>query len=172
MSNDSRYDDILRRIQQRNLRRKPDTSLPLRQVLDNVNAFGFLEDVQARRYPQIVCFGPKAVQGATWAGVVIWYKSRGYYSYRTLTLLGIWAASASETITLQLGTKILEFTGHYYNAESYHKHLPKRFDIYYQDDGSPPSANFLYTTFYDPVQRLAIRQALQTALKQWADEQV
>lgn len=201
MSNDSRYDDILRRIAQN----QADTPRRLPLVLDALNAYGFLEELQARRFSQILCYGPRivaskglkphvhanedetlppfqensglkpTVQTGTpydeWAGVVVWYKPKGYYGYDTLTLLGIWAVRDREGVTLGIGTKSLAFSGPYYNPESYHRHIQKRFDIYYQDDGSPPLDPWRYSTPYDPTRRLAIRQELQAELARWAAEQ-
>jgi hypothetical protein len=178
MSNrDHRYDDILRRIAQR--QHDEQRAPPLHQlarVLDDVNAFGQLEELQQQQFHTIQCFGPKSINSGlkptapseVWEGVVVWCKQRGYYSYRTLTLLGIWAIMAGEAVTLALGTKQLAFTGHYYNAESYFRHIKSRFDIYYEDDGSPPDeSRRLYSVQYDSAQRLAIRQALSETLARW-----
>jgi hypothetical protein len=177
---DRRYLEILRKLeqQQRQAERAPVQSR-LTQVLDDVNAFGFLEDVQSKPPRGSLCFGPKVVNSGLkptavneasdeWAGVVIWCKPRGYYGYRVLTLVGLWTYTVADTVYLTLGTKELPFTGPYYNAESYFRNLQTNFHIYHQDDGSPPAdSGQRYTVAYDPAQRLAIRQAIQTELANW-----
>jgi len=169
-TSDSRYDDILRRIAQR---QREEANAPqqedLAAILDSVNAWGFLEDLKKSPLKQINCYGPKSFRGyipASWVGVVIWCKPKGYYHYETLTLLGIWAHGEAQ---VTLGTKALPFAAPIFNPESYYRHLKKRFDVYYQGDGSPPPENsWLYTVHYDASRRLAIRAEIQAQLARWA----
>jgi len=166
-SNHSRYDHILRRIEQR---RREQAVAPkqddLASVLDAVNAWGFLEELRERRLRKINLYGPKICRGYTpapWAGVVVWYKRKGYYHYQTLTLLGIWAFyGEGESILLTVGAKALEFAESVFNPESYYHHIKRRFDLYYHDDGSPPpeSGRRCTITYREP-ERLAVREAIQ-----------
>lgn len=167
--NDRRYEQITRSFAQRRAEEaRAPTQNALSAALDGLNAFGFLEDLQAIRDPRRLCYGPKAVTGANWAGVVIWRRPRGYYAYRTLTLLGIWATLDGARIGLRAGEKTLTFNGPYFNVESYNMHIQTRFDLHYDGDASPPpEEGCLYTAPYDPTRRLAIRRAIQTALDEW-----
>jgi hypothetical protein len=138
-------------------------------VLDGLNAYGFLDDVQARHDEKVLRYGPKIVTGESWVGVVIWQRPRGYHGYRTLTLLGIWAYVESVQVMITLGAKTLSFSNPYYNAEAYHKHIQTRFDLYYEGDASPPpESDRLYTVVYDSDQRLNIRREIEAQLVQWA----
>jgi hypothetical protein len=107
---------------------------------------------------------------ASWVGIVIWSKPKGYYHYETLTLLGIWAVEIEELPKITIGTKVLPFHAPIFNPESYYHHIKRRFDLYYQDDGSPPPENArLYTVNYVSESRLAIRAAIQRELGRWDD---
>jgi hypothetical protein len=142
----------------------------LGQALDAVNAWGFLEDLVLRDPKAINCFGPGVFRGllpVSWVGVCLWYRQRGYYHYRTLHLLGIWAVQAAE-IRLLVGTKALAYSQPVFNAEAYFFRIQREFRTFYADDGSPPpEADCLYTSSYDPALRLATRQAIETALAGW-----
>lgn len=169
---DSRYDDILRRIAQR---QQQEQRAPLQDqlstALNALNAYGVLDELPTRRL-RVLCYGPQPFAGADWAGVLRWYRPRGYYGYQTLTLLGIWATLDNDAVQIILGTKPLTFKGPYYNAESFNKHIKKRFDIYHEGSASPPSASgSRLTLVYDPTQRLAQRAALETGLAAWVETQ-
>jgi hypothetical protein len=174
MSDDSRYDEILRRIEQK---KREQANAPkqddLAAILDGVNAWGFLEDIKKAKLEQITCYGPKSFRGHTsapWVGVVLWYKPRGYFHYETLTLLGLWAYEDSGERFLTLGMKALKFTAPIFNAESYYHHIKRRFDLYYPGDASPPSDGIqLYSVQYDPSKRLEIRAAIQQELTRWLE---
>jgi|FLYN01.1.fsa_nt_gi hypothetical protein len=172
--NDSRYDDILRRIAQR---KREEANAPkqddLAAILDGVNAWGFLEDLKQSGLKQINCYGPKSLRGyipISWVGVVVWCKPKGYYHYETLTLLGIWAYEEAGTPHITLGAKALKFSAPIFNPESYYHHLKRRFDLYYTGDGAPPQdSSRLYTIKYEPSERLEIRAAIQRELARWAE---
>jgi hypothetical protein len=170
---DSRYDDILRRLQQRQ-REQADAPKQdgLAAILDGVNAWGFLEAIKQAKLAQINCYGPKTFRGYTpapWVGVVVWCKPRGYYHYQTLTLLGLWAYETSGEPHLTLGMKSLQFSAPIFNPESYHHYIKRRFDLHYDGDASPPPASAgQYTVQYEPSRRLEIRGAIERELAQWA----
>jgi hypothetical protein len=88
MSRNRRYDDILAKIAQR--KQTDERAQKLVTPLDAVNATGFLEDIQAKRFREILCHGPKVCHGEGWMGSVLWFRQQGYYGYKTLYLLGIW----------------------------------------------------------------------------------
>ncbi len=170
---DSRYDAILRRIEQR---KREEANAPqqdsLATLLDHVNAWGFLEDLKKSRPKQFNCYGPKSFRGyipASWVGGLVWCKPKGYYHYETLTLLGIWAYEVEDVAHITLGAKMLPFNAPVFNPESYYHHIKRRFDLYYEDDGSPPPDSArLYTANYDSSKRLEIREAIQNEVARWA----
>jgi hypothetical protein len=172
-SKDSRYDDILRRLQQRQ-REQADAPKQddLAAILDGVNAWGFLDEVKQAKLGQMSCYGPKIFRGYTpilWVGVVVWCKPRGYYHYQMLTLLGLWAYERSGVPSLMLGMKTLEYSAPIFTPESYHYHIKRRFDLHYKGDASPPPESAgQYTVQYDASRRLEIRRAIERELAQWA----
>lgn len=170
--NDDRYEEIMRRLHKR---QQEAASGPhqdvLIAVLDELNAFGFLEDYHWRHRPGIVCFGPKSFRGLgppIWVGAALWYKSSNYYEHQTLGLLGIWAISGAP-VTVALGLKQLQFSAPYYNPEAVYHSLKRGFETYYTGDASPPPESaWRYHTAYDPARRLGIRRELEAALETWA----
>lgn len=174
MTGDSRYDDILRRIRQR---QQDEAHAPQQQalgsVLDDLNALGCLEDLQRRHHRQVVCYGPGTFRGfapQVWVGAVLWYRRRGYYDYHTLRLLGIWALSGDPALVI-LGGKTLTFSAPAFNPESYHFHIRRGFDVYYRGDASPPPEHDQrLAVAYDPARRLDIRRQLEAALAEWEAE--
>lgn len=170
---DRRYEDIVRRIEARRRAAEVAPQLAaLTAALDAVNALGFLEDIQRARLQQIRVYGPRSFTGqqpAPWAGVAAWYKRRGYYDYRTLYLLGVWATpDEGGAVRLSLGVKALAFSAPAFNPESYHYQLRRHFNVYYAGEASPPPDEALrWSAVYDPAQRLALRDALQAALAAW-----
>jgi hypothetical protein len=176
---EDRYAEILSRIEGR---RKQEVNAPtqasLANILNGLNALGFLDDTRKKGVRPISIYGPKAVRGQfqveqelkrQWAGAVAWYKPRGYHHYRVLNLLGIWAIEMQAGIQIVVGTKALEFDSPIFNPESYYRHIKSRFDLHYRGDGSPPPAEaHIYVVLHDPGERLAIREALQEILKTWA----
>jgi hypothetical protein len=145
--------------------------MELQRVLDDLNAFGFLDDARRKVTDEILCFGPKDVYGSSWSGVVIWFRPTGYHGYKALTLLGIWACADMDTVPVIMGTRVLAFSAPFYNPEAYFHHIRHSFDLYYSDDASPPTEpDRLYGTAYIPSRRLEIRGEIETVLTQyWPD---
>lgn len=140
----------------------------LAAVLDGLNAFGVLETVQKRPPPGLLCFGPQAVRGESWVGVVIWYRPPGYYHYQTIDLLGIWVEGGPDAMTISVGTRSLQFLAPFYNAESYFQHIRTTFETYYGSDVPPPEeAHRLLTALYDPARRIVLRREVEDAVARW-----
>jgi hypothetical protein len=171
-----RYRDIKRQLQEnapQPAAAKHDDELG--RVLDELNAWGFLEAQQQRRHEKVSCFGPGHFRGylpITWAGVGVWYKQRGYYYYDRIQLVGIWALrSLPEQIEVVLGVRDLIYAMPFFNPESYYRRIQQEFRTFYKDSGAPPSAaQQRYSTNYDPTRRLEIRRALEDELIIWATE--
>lgn len=146
----------------------------LGHVLDDLNAWGFLEEQQQSSPRAISCFGPGVFRGylpVAWVGVVVWHKPRGYYFYDTLGLIGIWSLRADDGIDVVVGRRNLTYNLPFFNAESYYRLIQKEFRTFYKDSGSPPSeAGRTYTMRYDPAQRLDIRREIEAELQRWATE--
>ena len=140
----------------------------LQRVLDDLNAFGFLDDARRKAPDEMLCFGPKDVYGSSWSGVVVWFRPTGYHGYKTLTLLGIWACAQMDAVSIIMGTRTLAFTASFYNPEAYFHNIRRGFDLYYGDDASPPAeSDRLYTTSYDQSRRLDIRGEIESILDQY-----
>jgi hypothetical protein len=177
-----RYEEILRRIAARK-HHPADASahFELSTILDGLNALGFLDDLRRKRLPGISYYGPSTYRGTLsspvsnkprrWVGAIAWHKPRGYHHYRMLTLLGIWAVEAPEGTQIIVATKSVEFDAPVFNPESYYRNIKRDFHLYYPDDGRPPESGWLYTTTYNPADRLATRAALQSVLRAWAEAQ-
>lgn len=146
----------------------------LARILDEVNAWGFLEDVRDADPKGVNCFGPKDFRGfspSAWVSVVLWAKARNYYSYRQLYLLGVWVCRIDETPQIIVGQKTLAYKLRFFDAEAYQFMIKKRFDLHYNGDASPPAeGERFYTTLYAAEQRIAIRQEIQRVLKLWMGE--
>lgn len=172
--NDDRYNEILRRIQQRQQQAAggPHQDV-LSGVMDSLNALGFLEDYHWRHRQGIVCFGPKSFRGLgppIWVCAALWFKSSNYYEHETLGLLGIWAISG-EPVTVAVGVKTLPFQAPYYSPEAVYHSLKRGFETYYAGDATPPpEADWRYHAAYDPARRLMIRRELEAVLEAWAYE--
>ncbi len=172
MTNDDRYDEIMRRIARRQAEAAGGPHYEtLSAALDDLNAIGFLEDHHWRHHAGIVCFGPQAVRGLgppVWVGAALWYKSSNYYDHLTLHLLGVWALSG-EPITIAVGVKVLEYNAPVYVPEAVYHHLKRGFDRYYTGDASPPPPDaWRYSTAYDRTRRLAQRRELGAVLDDWS----
>ena len=142
-------------------------------MLDDLNAWGFLEEQVQAHHTSITCYGPRIVRGflpVTWAGVVLWYKRRGYYFYDRLFLLGLWAQrEVSEEVQVVLGLRELNYDLPFFNPESYYRRLQEDFQIYYKDNGAPPPLDqSLYHACYVPERRLDIRREIEDELIVWA----
>ncbi len=145
-----------------------DTQKALAVTLDGLNAFGALEELRRSKFSPRLCHGPAARDGLTplvWVGAVIWHRPAGYLGYKTLTLIGIWARAAAEggAHQIMIGTKRLAFAAPFYDAEAYFKLIPKAFDLYYDDSGSPPDAPALIFN-YAVKERLEAREQVAAAL--------
>lgn len=175
----SRYRDLKQKISRHTRRPAPPQASgedTLGSVLDEVNAWGFLEVWAHEELRQINCFGPGVFRGflpTPWAGVLLWYKRRGYYHYGTLHLVGVWAcqdADDENVVDIVVGTKAIPYGIPYFNPEAYYRRLQTSFQTYYKDNGGPPPAERrLYSARYDPASRLAIRQAVEDTLADWAE---
>jgi hypothetical protein len=175
----SRYRDLKQKIS-RSTQRPQVPFMPendtLGAALDDINAWGFIETWAQEELRQINCFGPGVYRGflpTPWAGVVLWYKRRGYYHYGIIHLLGVWACQAADDETaldIVAGTKAIPYGIPLFNPEVYYRRLQTGFQTFYKDNGSPPSpASRLYSVRYDPARRLEIRQALEDTLADWAE---
>ncbi len=151
-------------LQQVRLLRAEPARTQLAAILDGLDAWRAVETVLAG-LPRLLSWGPKAVSGiqpVPWVGVVIWARAPGYDGYRVLTVRGVWA-QASEAARVMVGVKRLHYRAPFYEAEAYHKLIRKNFDLYYGDDGSPPSQPAL-DVIYDEAERLALRAQVKEAL--------
>ncbi len=171
-----RYRDLKQQIRPHSASPSADLKDDLGRALDDVNAWGFLEDQQQASHRLISCFGPGVFRGylpAAWAGVGIWYKQKGYYFYDTLGLLGIWALRAEgDSVDIIIGVRALTYTLPFFNPESYYRRIQTEFRTYYKDSGAPPAADQCrYRVRYDPTRRLEIRRDIEEALRAWASEQ-
>ena len=153
---------ILRQIAQ--LRAQP-AQEALARILDSLDAWGAAE-VALKLLPRLTTWGPKAVSGTSpmaWVGVVVWQRAAGYTGYKLLTVRGIWAQQEGTDARIIVGQKVLPFTPPFYEAEAYHKLIRKGFDIYYSDNGSPPTTRW-YNALYTEAQRLEMREAVRAAM--------
>ena len=177
MSWHRRRRDITRLVKQR---KKAMTWEPVRQeqtalsrVLDALNAFGLLDEIQRHPPASLLCFGPRDVSGGhdpAWYGSVVWFRRVNYHSYETLLLLGIWAAGNPASPQIIAGTRILTYNGQPYNPEAYFHHLQHDFQAYYGSSPSPaaPAAR-IYERVYSPSARLEMRRELEQAIIQWRE---
>ncbi|NDJ61784.1 MAG: hypothetical protein GYB67_11705 [Chloroflexi bacterium] len=144
----------------------------LARILDDLNAVGALEVVRDTRFSPRLCHGPRGIDGLTpvpWVAAVIWHRPAGYFGYKTLTLLGVWAYHAADGAeappVLSVGAKQLSYSAPFFDPEAYHKLIRRGYDVYYRDDGAPPAeAKRCAVLTYTPDERLALREALAAAL--------
>lgn len=140
----------------------------LARILDGVNALDALDALRRQRFSPNLSWGAKAFSGTmpgAWVGALIWHRPAGYFGYKTLTVIGVWALAGEGGTILTVGTKLLPFTAPFYEAEAYHKLIRDGFDLYYSDRGAPPDeSRRVFTTPYDPAQRLTLRDALPSYL--------
>lgn len=175
----TRYRDLKKKITRHTQRPQPPLTPDddtLGYVLDELNAWGFLDVWAHEELRQINCFGPGVFRGflpAPWAGVALWYKRRGYYHYSMLYLVGIWACRCTDdeqAVDVVVGTKAIPYGIPYFNPEAYYRHLQTEFQLYYKDNGGPPPEDRrVYVTRYAPERRLEIRQMIEDALADWAE---
>jgi hypothetical protein len=152
-------DDLLNEImQRRKANQLAQQTDPLARVLDDLNAMDALDGLRRRA---TLCYGPKAIKTALPSmGVVIWQRPSGYYGYKTISLIGVWASLRGEgeaqRVILAVGRKMLKFSAPFYDADAYHKLIRDNYDLYYQDDNKPPPQP-AYSVAYDAEQRLELR---------------
>ncbi len=152
--NDALLNEIIQRRRANQIASQTD---PLARIFDELNVMDTLEMLRKRAS---FTYGPKIINSALPSkGVVLWRRAPGYYGYKTLTLLGVWAYLRDETPILVVGTKPLAFSAPFYDADAYHKLIKGNYDLYYRDDNRPP-AQPAFTTPYDPEQRLELRETL------------
>ena len=152
-------DDLLNEIIQRRRAREVEAQRdPLARILDDLNA---MDALGALRKRATLCYGPKAIKSAAppSMGVVIWQRPAGYYGYKTLTLIGVWAYWRDETALIAVGKKLLPFSAPFYDADAYHKLIRDHYDLYYHDDSTPP-AKPAFSVRYDAEQRLDLRATI------------
>lgn len=164
--NDARYRDILQKIA---AARETPPPVGLDTVLDALNVLDSLENIVRRKPHTFFLHGPRVYQGSNWQGVLVWYRRKGWQSYKKLIILGVWAIQRQAGLQLIVGTKTLEYSAAIYTAEAYHTLMKRDFRTYYGDDGSSPEGvAILYEVTYHPTLRLSLRQALEQVLKEAA----
>lgn len=141
----------------------------LATTLDGLNALDALAQLREKHFSPLLCHGAIARDGLTpqtWVGVMIWHRPSGYLGYKTLTVIGVWAMLDQEgKHQIIVGKKYLPFASPFYDAEAYFKLIRRGFDLYYNDDGSPPPPSGRITEFrYEPAKRLELRETLAQAL--------
>ncbi|MBZ0300567.1 MAG: hypothetical protein K8J31_12535 [Anaerolineae bacterium] len=172
-----RYRDLKQQIQRpAPLSSQAERRDDLGQALDEVNAWGLLEEQQQAHHRLMTCFGPAIFRGylpVAWAGVAIWHKPRGYYFYDTLGLLGIWALRTGERgVEMVVGTRVLTYMLPFFNPESYYRRIQTEFRTFYKESASPPpDEQRRYTACYDPARRLDLRREIEDEVSRWAAEQ-
>lgn len=171
-----RYENILKNISNRRPfgSAKPDEE-PRRlhdRALDLINAFDALAKLPQGEFKHILCYGPKAVRGQAWSGVVIWYHSKGYHGYQTLFLLGVWAHYRKGELRLSIGIRQLSYRAPVYDPGVYRVAIQNNFRIYYDDDGHPPGEEdrLLFRARFSMKKRLTLRQTLVETLQKWREE--
>lgn len=130
-------------------------------ILAGLNIMQVLEDNANKYLKSLLHYGPASFVGKDWASVLVWYRRRGYRNYEDLTLFGVWAYKADDTIQLAIASKPLKYSASVYNAESYNSVIKQSFKAYYGDDASLPDAsNITFETEFDITRRLALRREL------------
>ena len=165
--NKKRHPDILRLLAQRKQAQPTESERKaiLPSVLDGLNTFSFCEKAHRRAPDTMLCFGPKSLEGDGWVSVVIWYRPKGFYSYKTLTLYGVWAVADADETRIIIGQRILDYTQLPYHAEAYRYRMQNEFTTYYGDNATPPDdSNRFYETLYTPETRLSIRQDIESVV--------
>lgn len=156
------HPDILRLLKQQ----ETATSHRSADVLNAINAFDTLGELERRPPARLQVFGPKAVGSA----VVVWYKRTSYHSYKTLNLFGLWAIEreddAKGSVTLCAGTRTLTYCAPFYSAESYFSRIRQDFTRYYGEDVPPPETP-IWQTAYIRERRLDIRQEISALVQKW-----
>lgn len=161
---------MTRRYPPRPAPQKPDN--PQARVLSGLNAFEALETVADRGLAQFLWHGPGSFVGAGWAGVLVWFRERGFHTYRTLHLFGVWALvivdDDTTPIDLVIGRRTLSYQAAIYNPESYFALIQHSFQTHYADRGTPPNlvdgGQIAWRARYQADQRLALRTEIHKQL--------
>jgi len=136
----------------------------LARILDGLNVLDALDLLRSKRFSPNLSWGAKAFSGlqpTPWVAGLIWHRPAGYFGYKTLTVIGVWAVAQDSGTQIIVGSKLLPFTAPFYEAEAYHKLIRDGFDLYYTDRGTPPDENRrVFTVTYDPAQRLELRDQI------------
>lgn len=141
-------------------------------MLSGLNTFEALETVADRGLSSFLWHGPRAFVGTGWAGVLVWFRERGFHTYRTLHLFGVWAlAIPDEDATptdLVIGRRTLSYQAAIYNPESYFALIQRGFQTHYADRGNPPDlaneGQIAWRMRYQAAQRLALRTEIHKQL--------
>ena len=169
--NEDRYEDILKRIAERQpfgkKRREALPQSPHERALDRINAYDCLAELTRQVYDHWLCYGPKSLRGSAWAGVVVWAHRKGYHGYQTLTLHGVWAHYADDDILISIGSRELPYGAPVYDAGVFRVAVQNNFRIYYDDSGGPPDEGdrLHYRRAFDEEDRLRLRQTLREIVK-------
>lgn len=179
-SSEDRYQEIMRRMAERRAEQELAPArakqTDLGHVLDGLDAVGKLEKLTIAGALMPRLNGPRTFTGFkphTWVGVIGWRRGPGYYGYRVLQLIGVWAIQdAPGPPLVVVGTKRLRYNAPTYEAEAYHKLLRKTFEPYYDGDASPPpETSRLYVARYGSERRLELRDAVRDTLAGWTASQ-
>jgi hypothetical protein len=141
---------------------------PQARILAGLDVMRVLEENAPNYLQDVLHYGPSSFAGNGWAAALIWYRNKGYYTYRELTLFGVWAVADADTTKILLGTKPLQYNAPVYNPSAYFNLIQRGFKTYYGDDGRPPSATSItFETVFDPTARLKLRQTLADEIIEW-----
>ena len=165
--NKKRHPDILRLLAQRKQTQttEPERKTMLLGVLDGLNTLIICEKTRRRAPDSVLCFGPKSLEGDGWVAAVIWYRPKGLYSYKTLTVYGVWAVADVDKTRIIIGQRVLVYNGLPYHVEAYRYRMQNEFTTYYGDDASPPDdSNRTYEVIYTPKTRLNIREDIESVV--------
>ncbi len=175
-SRDQRYEEIMRRIAQlradKAVAPKREAQNTLSQILTDLDAWGKLVKLRQMKVLNTPLHGPKVVSGlmpSPWVGVIAWRRGAGYYGYKILQIVGVWAQGDADDATISVAWKSLAYNAPTYEAEAYHKLIRRGFDFYYSGDASPPSeGRRLLSLTYNPEDRLDVREQVRATLFAWA----
>lgn len=163
MTVENRSSEIKRQMDARKQQAK---TRDLLRVLDNLDTHHTLERCRDRLADTLLTHGPLTITQQGVPCCVVWARQRGYYGYKTLWLVGIWAIPETPHPWVVVGTSALTFSAALYNPESYHKIIRKDFRSYYQT-ASPLPDNELFRAAYQPEARLDLRQAIRSTVREW-----
>ena len=169
-----RYQQIMARIKSRDRAKKQiDTKDELDAILDSLGAVYLLETFTRNAITGWYGYGPKVKKAVPdWVGVLGWWRRSSFYSYESITQLGIWSLKSETNVPeseIILGVRELAFKGSFHNPESLHMQLHQDYRIYYVGEDSPPETT-LFRSQYTESRRLSIRLQLGEEIRKWAEE--